>query len=46
MVERGLKVGYLPKPFGMFQFWRALNEFIGPSDFPEIQAKLLGSSVI
>jgi DNA-binding response OmpR family regulator len=35
-----LKVGYLPKPFGVLQFWRALNEFIGPSDFPEKQALL------
>jgi CheY-like chemotaxis protein len=36
----GFKLGYLPKPFGVLQFWRALNEFIGPSDFPERQALL------
>lgn len=37
---KGLKVGYLPKPFGMQQLWRALNEYLGPSDFPERQAYL------
>lgn len=40
LVGKGLKVGYLPKPFGVQQFWRALNDFVGPSDFPERQAML------
>jgi DNA-binding response OmpR family regulator len=40
LMGKGLKIGYLPKPFGMQQLWRALNEFIGPSDFPEHQAYL------
>lgn len=40
LAGKGLKVGYLPKPFGMQQLWRALNEYIGPSDFPERQAYL------
>lgn len=38
--SRDLKVGFLPKPFGVLQFWHALNEFIGPSDFPERQEQL------
>jgi hypothetical protein len=38
--NRDLKLGYLPKPFGILQFWRALNDFIGSSDFPERQAQL------
>lgn len=41
----GLKVGYLPKPFGIVQFWRALNEYLGPSDFPERQDILLRSEL-
>ena len=36
--ERGLKIAYLPKPFGVVQFWRALNEHVGSSDFPERQS--------
>jgi DNA-binding response OmpR family regulator len=39
-ISQNLRVGYLPKPFGVLQFWRALNEFIGPSDFPERQELL------
>jgi CheY-like chemotaxis protein len=39
-ISPDLKVAYLPKPFGIRQFWRALNEFVGPSDFPERQALL------
>jgi DNA-binding response OmpR family regulator len=42
LTNRGLKVAYLPKPFGIVQFWKMLNEHIGPSDFPERQA-LIGS---
>jgi CheY-like chemotaxis protein len=37
---KGMRVAYLPKPFGIQQFWRALNEFVGPSDFPEHQKAL------
>jgi CheY-like chemotaxis protein len=33
--ERGLKTAFLPKPFGVKQFWNALNELVGPSDFPK-----------
>ncbi len=33
----GLKVGFLSKPFKKDQFWRQLNEFVGPSDFPKNQ---------
>lgn len=40
VVSRGLKVAYLPKPFGIVQFWRMLNELVGPSDFPERRALL------
>lgn len=38
-----LKIFYLPKPFGVAQFCRALNEIIGPSDFPERQAMIGGA---
>ena len=40
--SQGLNIGYLPKPFGILQFWRALNEHVGPSDFPERQEMILG----
>ncbi len=36
--ERGLKIYFLPKPFGVKQFWNALNQLVGPSDFPERSA--------
>ena len=36
--EQGLKLGFLPKPFGIREFWEALNQLVGPSDHPEIQA--------
>lgn len=32
---RGLKVVFLPKPFGLKQFWSALNQLVGPGDFPK-----------
>jgi DNA-binding response OmpR family regulator len=38
--SRDLKLCYLPKPFGIVQFWQALNDHIGPSDFPDHQALL------
>jgi CheY-like chemotaxis protein len=41
IISRDFKVGYLPKPFGVLQFWHALNELIGPSDFPERQSLLV-----
>lgn len=37
-----LRVFYLPKPFGIIQFWRVLNEAVGPGDFPERQAMVDG----
>ena len=37
----GLRIGFLPKPFNKSQFWRLLNDFIGPSDFPEMQSRLV-----
>jgi len=40
LVDRGLKVGYLPKPFGIQEFWDALNQLVGPSDFPERQIRI------
>jgi DNA-binding response OmpR family regulator len=30
----GIKVVFLQKPFGSEQLWRALNEMVGPCDFP------------
>lgn len=36
--DRGMKLGFLPKPFGIREFWAALNQLVGPSDHPEIQA--------
>lgn len=36
--EQGLKLAFLPKPFGLREFWTALNQLVGPSDHPEIQA--------
>jgi DNA-binding response OmpR family regulator len=35
LVKHGLKLGYLPKPFGIQEFWDALNQLVGPSDVPE-----------
>ena len=32
---RGLKIFFLPKPFGVKQFWNALNQLVGPSNLPE-----------
>jgi DNA-binding response OmpR family regulator len=42
LAKKGIKVAYLPKPFGIRQYWKALNQFLGPSDFPENQARLAG----
>ena len=36
--DHGLKVGFLPKPFEICEFWEALNQLLGPSDHPEQQA--------
>ena len=36
--DRGLKLGFLPKPFHIREFWAALNELVGPSDYPQMQA--------
>jgi DNA-binding response OmpR family regulator len=33
-----LTLSYLPKPFHIREFWAALNELVGPSDYPEMQA--------
>ncbi len=33
--KHGLKVHFLPKPFGIQQYWDALGMLVGPSDFPE-----------
>jgi len=33
--KHGLKTFFLPKPFGVKQFWNALNQLVGPSDLPE-----------
>ncbi len=41
----GLKLGFLPKPFGIREFWAALDQLVGPSDHPEIQA-LVKSQVL
>jgi hypothetical protein len=30
----GIKITYLQNPFGVRQFWPALNELIGPCDRP------------
>lgn len=30
----GIKVVWLPKPFALEEFWRVLNELVGPCDFP------------
>jgi len=38
--DHGLKLGFLPKPFGILEFWAALNQLVGPSDHPEMQALL------
>ena len=32
--DSGIKVVFLQKPFSSEQLWRALNELIGPCDFP------------
>ena len=39
-VGHGLKVVFLPKPFGLKKFWKALNQLVGPGDFPERAALL------
>ncbi|MGA2246165.1 MAG: response regulator [Verrucomicrobiota bacterium] len=36
--DHGLKFGFLPKPFEIKDFWAVLNELVGPSDRPELQA--------
>jgi len=36
--HHGLKLGFLPKPFGILEFWAALNRLAGPSHHPETQA--------
>lgn len=37
-----LKLTYLPKPFGIVQFWKMLNDLVGPSDFRERQTLVAG----
>ena len=39
-VDHGLKLGFLLKPFGIQQFWDALNQLVGPSDIPERKTRL------
>jgi len=39
-VDHGLKLGYLPKPFSIQEFWDALHKLVGPSDFPERHVRL------
>lgn len=39
-VDHGLKIGYLPKPFGIQEFWDALNQLVGPSDYPARQIRI------
>ena len=36
--NQGLKITYLPKPFHIREFWAAMNELVGPSDYPDMQA--------
>ena len=36
--DHGLRLGFLPKPFGIREFWAALNQLLGRSDHPEMQA--------
>jgi DNA-binding response OmpR family regulator len=36
--DQGLTLRYLPKPFHIREFWAAVNELIGPSDYPDMQA--------
>lgn len=36
--DQGLKLGFLPKPFEVQEFWAALNVLVGPSDHPAPQA--------
>jgi CheY-like chemotaxis protein len=38
--ELGLKVVFLPKPFGLKQFWSALGQLVGPGDFPGRMSQL------
>jgi DNA-binding response OmpR family regulator len=35
--DQGLTFKFLPKPFHIREFWKALNELVGPSDHAEIQ---------
>ena len=37
-MDRGLRLGFLPKPFGIQEFWAAINQLVGPSDRTEMQA--------
>ena len=36
--DQGLTLRYLPKPFHIRELWAALNELVGPSDYPDMQA--------
>ena len=36
-----LKITFLQKPFGVVQFWKAINELIGPCDNPPRIPKIL-----
>jgi DNA-binding response OmpR family regulator len=36
--DHGWTLGFLPKPFEIGEFWAALNELVGPSDYPKMQA--------
>ena len=38
--DHGLRFGFLPKPFTIREFWAALNQLVGSSDHPELQALL------
>jgi len=35
----------LPKPFHIREFWAAMNELVGPSDFPDMRA-LVATQVV
>ena len=34
LAESGIKITYLQKPFGILEFWQALDKIIGPCDNP------------
>ena len=38
--DHGLRIGFLPKPFRIREFWAALNQLVGPSDDPELQEQM------